>query len=246
MGIVPRNNEFYGEYVYKHGNEGATCHLGLDSTQALGVDHGVGNWLICVSTQGKRFIVDGQKLKSINQNYNRRVASLKEGKPAKYWDFELAQRSSRGLLRLTVELARITEKRNRQMRDAVNKTARFIVNYCIQNRNGLLVFGWNTGQKDSSDMGSKNNQEFVQIPTAKLRDRIQHLCEEVGVQFIETEESYTSKASFLDNDFLPTYGEKPRSWKPSGIRGKKGDGIGRGQHLLRIPRVSTQGEFKSP
>lgn len=213
--IIPKNNEFYAEYVYKYGNAGSSGHLALDCKQALGIDHGVDNWLTCVSTKGKSFIVDGRKLKSINQNYNRRVSSIKQGKTAKYWDFELA---------------RITEKRNRVMRDAINKTARFIVNHCINNRLGTLVFGWNTKQKDGSNMGKKNNQEFVQIPSAKLKNRIQQLCEEVGIQFVETEESYTSKSSFLDNDFLPTYGEKPKSWKPSGKRGKKGDGIGRGQY----------------
>ena len=39
--ILPRNNEFYAEYVYTHGNNGATCHLGLDSTHALGIDPGL-------------------------------------------------------------------------------------------------------------------------------------------------------------------------------------------------------------
>ncbi|NET91346.1 MAG: transposase, partial [Kamptonema sp. SIO1D9] len=37
-----------------------------------------------------------------------------------------------------------------------------------------------------------------------------------------TEESYTSQASFLDDDFLPTYGGKPISWKPSGKRINRG------------------------
>jgi hypothetical protein len=36
------------------------------------------------------------------------------------------------------------------------------------------------------------------------------------------EESYTSKASFLDLDFIPNYGEKPFDWKPSGRRIKRG------------------------
>ncbi len=53
-------------------------------------------------------------------------------------------------------------------------------------------------------MGTKNNQKFVQIPTAKLKERINQLCELYGIEFIETEESYTSQASFLDDDFLPT------------------------------------------
>lgn len=205
--ILPKNQELYAEYVYKYGNNGATCHLGLDPNHALGIDPGIDNWLTCVSTKGKSFIVDGRKLKSINQNYNRLVAKLKKGKSAKYWDFELA---------------RITEKRNRQIRDAINKAARFIVNYCIVHRIGHVVFGWGQGVKDGVNLGKNTNQEFVQIPTARLKNRIQQLCEASGIQFIETEESYTSQASFLDNDFLPIFGEKPESWKPSGKRVKRG------------------------
>ena len=206
--ILPRNNEFYAEYVYKHGNEGTTCELALAPGHLLAIDPGLNNWLTCVSTRGKSFILDGRKLKSINQNYNRRVASLKEGKPSGYWDFELA---------------RIAEKRNRQVRDAINKAARFVISHCMANQIGHIVFGWNQGNKEGLNIGTKNNQEFVQIPTARLKNRLKQLCEQYGIQFTETEESYTSKASFLDNDFLPTYGgEKPASWKPSGRRITRG------------------------
>lgn len=215
--IIPKAGDFYAEYVYSHGNEGATCSLKLDPQQALSIDPGLGNLLACLSTRGKSFIIDGLKLKSINQNYNRRIAVLKTGQPAKYWD---------------LELARITEKRNRQVRDAINKAARFIVNYCIQHRLGTIVFGWNQGNKDGINIGKKNNQEFVQIPTARLKNRIKQLCEEIGIQFVETEESYTSKSSFIDEDFLPVYGgEKPASWKPSGRR------ITRGQYKSRTGLV---------
>jgi transposase len=62
----------------------------------------------------------------------------------------------------------------------------------------------------------------VQIPTAKLKDRIKQLCAEYQIKFVETEESYTSKASFLDGDLLPKYGEKPATWKSSGKRVKRG------------------------
>ncbi len=60
------------------------------------------------------------------------------------------------------------------------------------------------------------------IPTARLKDRIAQLCEQYGIGFLETEESYTSKASFLDGDYLPKYGEKPKDWKPSGKRTERG------------------------
>jgi putative transposase len=205
--ILPRSDGFYAEYVYQYGNAGASSSLQLDRNQALGIDHGGDNWLTCVSTLGASFIIDGRKLKSINQLYNKKVARIKTGKAQGFWNDELGH---------------LTENRNRTMRDAINKAARFIVNYCLEKKIGWIVFGWNTGQKDGSNMGTRNNQNFVQIPTARLKTRIQQLCEAVGIQFEETEESYTSKASFLDGDFLPKYGEKPANWKLSGRREKRG------------------------
>lgn len=60
------------------------------------------------------------------------------------------------------------------------------------------------------------------MPLSKLKDRLKQLCELHGVRFEETEEAYTSKASFLDGDSLPKYGEKPEGWKASGKRVKRG------------------------
>lgn len=87
---------------------------------------------------------------------------------------------------------------------------------------GTVIFGWNKRQKDSINLGKKTNQKFVQIPTGKLKERIKQLCEQYGIRFVETEESYTSKASFVDNDLIPTFGEKPEGWKSSGKRVKRG------------------------
>jgi IS605 OrfB family transposase len=201
--ILPRNGCFYAEFVYPLVQQPAE----LDPGKAIGIDHGIDNWLVCVSTVGTSFIVDGRHLKAINQFYNKRVATLKEGRNQDFW---------------SKQLAAITEKRNRQMRDAVNKAARLVVNHCLERGIGTVVFGWNQGQKSGSKMGFKNNQKFVQIPTARLKKRVEQLCQQYGIQFIETEESYTSQASFIDGDFLPTYGEKPDQWKSSGKRVKRG------------------------
>ena len=61
-----------------------------------------------------------------------------------------------------------------------------------------------------------NNQKFTQIPLGKLKDRLKQLCDLHGIRYQETEESYTSKASYLDGDSLPVYGQKPEGWKASG------------------------------
>ena len=103
--------------------------------------------------------------------YNKQVAKIKENKPQGFW---------------SKKLANITEKRNRQMRDAVNKAAKLVVNHCLKYRIGRIIFGWNKGQKDGINIGTKNNQKFVQIPTAKLKERINQLCELNGIEFVET------------------------------------------------------------
>ncbi|MGK7928195.1 MAG: RNA-guided endonuclease InsQ/TnpB family protein [Spirulina sp.] len=206
--ILPRNGCFYVEWIYQldpmYGRSSATS---LQKNKVLGIDHGLDNWLTCVSNAGMSFIVDGKHLKSVNQWYNKQIATIKKNKPQGFW---------------SKRLSRITEKRNQQMRDAVNKAARLVINHCLKNSIGRIVFGWNKGQKYGIDIGAKNNQKFVQIPTAKLKERIKQLCELYGIEFVETEESYTSQASFLDDDFLPTFGAKPESWKPSGKRVKRG------------------------
>ncbi len=201
--ILPRHGCFYAEFVYKV----PAVKVALDPEVALGIDPGLNNWLTCVSNAGTSLIVDGRQLKSVNNWYNKQMATLKEGKPQGFWSNRLAS---------------ITEKRNRQMRDAVNKAARLVVNHCLEHGIGTVIFGWNKGQRQEINLGTKTNQKFVQIPTARLKTRIAQLSEQYGIRFVETEESYTSKASFVDRDELPTFGEKPEGWQSSGKRTKRG------------------------
>ena len=205
--IRPNLGEFWIDWVINDGKSPITDNPDLDYSQAWSFDHGGTNWLTGISTCGKSLIIDGRKLKSMNQGYCRLVAKYKQGKSDLYWDsnLDLGQR-----------------KRNNQMRDAINKTARFIVNRCLNDGIGNLIIGWNEEQKQRSKMSKRNNQNFVVIPTARLIKRLEQLCPEYGIVLTITEESYTSKTSFLDNDFLPKHGEKPENWKASGVRVKRG------------------------
>jgi putative transposase len=207
--IRPCYGELWIDWVIDDGKETITNNPNLDYSQAWSFDHGGTNWLTGVSTHGKSLIIDGRKLKSMNQGYCRDFAKYKQGvhKSDFYWDSHLD---------------RVQRKRNNQMRDAVNKAARFIINQCLNDRIGNLIVGWNDGQKCGSDMGKRNNQNFVVIPTKRLIDRLKQLCPEYGIQLTVTEEAYTSKASYLDGDSLYKHGEKPSGWKPSGQRVKRG------------------------
>ncbi len=202
--IVPQLGQLWAEYVYKTESREAR---GLDFTRAIGIDPGVSNWLTVVDSHGKSFIVCGKKIKSINQRFNKELAKYKKGKSDFYWDDYLDK---------------ITHKRNCQIRDAVNKAARFIINYCLTNRIGNIVFGWGQGVKTGANLGRVNNQNYVQIPTSRLKNRIKELAESVGIIFTETEEAYTSKSDYFSNDLLPKYGAKPNGYKFSGRRITRG------------------------
>jgi transposase len=150
--IVPRNTCLYAEFVDQQIHcelkEGQSLPTHLDSTKVLGIDHGLNNWLTCVSNVGTSFIVDGRHLKSINQGYNKKVSTLMKGKDNGFW---------------SKRLANLTEKRNRTMKDAINKTARRIINHCLNNQIGTIIFGWNKGQKDSINLGKKTNHSFLHL-----------------------------------------------------------------------------------
>lgn len=215
--VRPSLGLFVVDWVIDDGKEPIKVNPNLDYTQAWSFDHGGTNWLTGVSTRGKSLIIDGRKLKAMNQGYCRLVANYKQGKSDFYWDSNLD---------------RVQRKRNNQMRDAVNKAARFIINQCLNDRVGNLVIGWNEGQKNGSNMGKRGNQNFVVIPTGRLIERLKQICPEYGIQLTITEEAYTSKASYLDGDSLYKHGEKPDCWKPSGTRVKRGLYKSRDGHLI--------------
>jgi IS605 OrfB family transposase len=202
--ILPNNGAFYLEMSYEVEKQKHE----LDVNQALSIDLGTAdNLAACVDTSGNSLLVDARAMKAMNQLWNKKVSTRKEGKPEAYWDNWLD---------------RVTRKRNHQIRDGINKAAKLIIDHCLKHGIGTLVIGWNEGFKEAANMGRLNNQKFVQMPLGKLKNRLKQLCDLHCIRFQETEESYTSKASYLDGDSLPKYGEKPEGWKASGKRVERG------------------------
>ena len=206
--IIPifKGQYFKIQYVY----EQAEQNLNLSRDNALAIDIGLENFATCITTIGTSFIMDGRKLKSINQYWNKRKAQLQS----------IADKQKNKSTKL---IQCITTKRNNRAKDYVRKTSRYIVNYCIDNNIGTIICGYNSDFKRSINLGKMTNQQFTQISFGSLREQLSSLCEQYGMRYIEQEESYTSKASFLDLDEIPVYNpEQPYTGKFSGKRIHRG------------------------
>ena len=207
--IIPKQHSRYFEiqYIYKV----EEVQRELNKENVLGIDLGIDNLCTCVTNTGASFIIDGRKLKSINQYYNKINAKLQSIK------------DKQKIERTTLRQKRITRKRNNRINDYLSKAARTIVNYCLNNDIGKLVLGYNEDFQRNSNIGSINNQNFVNIPYGKLRDKLIYLCKLYGIEFKLQEESYTSKASFFDGDEIPIYDkENSQEYIFSGKRIKRG------------------------
>lgn len=208
--IIPKSKARFFEIQYIY--EAEIEQRDLNKNNALAIDLGINNLATCVTSTGESFIVDGKKLKSINQWYNKENSRLQSIKDKQSLDIRYTNR----------QLSNLT-KRNNRVNDYMSKTSSLIIKYCLKNDIGTLVCGYNNTFQMNSNLGKRNNQNFVSIPFGKLREKLEYLCELYGITFVKQEESYTSKASFFDKDIIPKYNDdNPKKYKFSGKRIKRG------------------------
>ncbi|WP_305152737.1 transposase [uncultured Dubosiella sp.] len=155
------------------------------------IDLGVNNLAAIANNIGKRSLLfSGRVLKSIKEEESRTLSRL-------------ASRQTIGTeikLKSSKRVKAIYRKNGLRTMDFLHKTANAIIRWCVENDIDTLVVGCNKEWKQSADLGAKNNRIFCHIPFYALRQKLKYRCEREGIQYIETEEAYTSKASFYDED----------------------------------------------
>lgn len=142
---------------------------------------------IAFDTNYQPLAYDGKLMLSLNQGYNRLIAKYQRNKNKKM-------------------KSKIYTKRNRKIKHLFHRLSNRIVQDLLDRDIKTLVIGKNKEWKSKVNLGSKNNQKFYQIPFNLLITMLKYKCKEIGIEIIEQEESYTSKASFIDNDDMPVYG----------------------------------------
>ena len=208
--IIPKAYARFFEIQYTY--EAECMQRNLNLNHALAIDLGVNNLMSVATSKGKSFIIDGRQIKSINQWYNKQNARLQSIKDKQKYGRKPTKRQRNLYI-----------KHNNRINDYLSKAAKKVVEYCIEHDIGVLVLGYNETFQRNVDMNKQQNQNFVNIPFGKLKDKLEYLCKLNGISYIVQEESYTSQASFFDQDEIPIYGQKDSlEYKFSGRRVQRG------------------------
>ena len=165
-------------YTYEILHEVAEQDLGLNKDNMLGVDIGLEN----IATTSGGFTAKGGALKSVNQYYNKQVAKAKS-----------IAKSVNGR-DTTKRIARMTRVRNNTVHDLLHKVSRALVDDCISRNVGTVFIGHNPGWKDSISLGSRTNQNFVQVPLLRLVEMVEYKAALVGIDVLRITEEFTSQA----------------------------------------------------
>jgi len=202
--IKPQFDGQYIEVIHTYLDEDV-LEVVNEKINTMGIDLGFNNLAFCALTNNNHLLLDGNKLKSMNQWYHKRMSELSSKRP-----------NQKVLIK---QMIRLMIKRNNQMTYGINKAARLIINYAITNDIGQIIIGYNKGFKDII-LRDQYNQMAKSIPLARLRDKISYLAKEQNIEVSIVNESYTSKASYIDNDEIPELDYNKHQF--SGKRVKRG------------------------
>lgn len=210
--VIPKHGHYVVELVFELLLVSQTKEA---NQRYLSVDLGIDNLATIITNTGQEpILLKGKNIKAANQRFNQLKAHyqgiLRQGKEAKEGPYS------------SKRLERISNKRYAQIKDLFHKASAHIERIAIKENIETIIIGRNKDWKQASKMGTKNNQSFVSIPHRLLIQMITYKAKRHGINVILAEESYTSKASFLDRDDLPVYGEKDVTMAFSGKRVKRG------------------------
>lgn len=199
--IVSKGNHFVIEVLYDVEKPVVDEN---DFSRIAFIDSGMNNLMTVTSNVFSPILYNGRPVKAINQLYNKQRAKIQSRLPFRKPSIDApSYKQINAVLKpyqtkTSKLLQEITKNRNYRIHDLFHKMTTHLVNHLVVNNIKVLIFGHNVGQKQDIQLGSKTNQNFVSLPFTKLISMLQYKCDRFGIRFIVTEESHTSKCSFLD------------------------------------------------
>jgi len=215
--IRPVGFGYYVSVIYDR-KEVNNRFLSTRSQRFLSIDYGVKNPVTCVSNDPSiQSVIYGTEVKNANRAYWYALEKAKKQLPKSFG------KNFKGV-KISQKIKRITINRNHRVDTAIHADTKRITEYCVKNKIQEVIIGKNIDWKQKSNMGKKNNIRFQFIPYDRYNRCLEYKLNRVGISVIFTEESYTSKCSFMDNEDI----KKHKVY--SGRRAKRGlfiDSVGR-------------------
>ena len=203
---------YYDKYIMTFIIEDMAAPFYPDMPNMAGLDFGVDNIAAIACTDKSSVVYKGGAVLASNQFFAKQraesVSIITAGHDKTYAD--------------SAYLETLSRKHDCFVKDQLHKISTDIIRYCVEHRIGILVLGVNKLWKQGSSMGSKTNQKFIAMPHYKLRRMIEYKALRAGIDVIEQEESYTSKADITASDFMPVYGKEKMRPEFSGRRIERG------------------------
>jgi IS605 OrfB family transposase len=190
--IVPLTGCFVIEIVYEI-LEKSEFFCSLNPELAASIDIGLDNLATIVFSDPtiQPIAVNGKPLKSANQFYNKQLARFRGFLP-----------DGRGT---SIRIQNIVRHRNNFVDSYLHQSTKMIVDELVKKGVRRVAIGKNSQWKTSVNIGKRNNQAFTQIPHARFLEILTYKLEKVNITVKVGEESYTSKASLIDWDIIPTF-----------------------------------------
>lgn len=207
--VIRKYNEFELRLVFEQKSKPKL----KETNVVAAIDLGVNNLVAITTNKGQSLLVKDKSLKSINQFANKEIARIQSAQTILKPNNKVVS---------SKQLMKVYQKRNRRIEHFIYCTASIVLKFCLENNISKLVIGKNKDWKQDVKLKKKNKQNFIQIPFNSLISKIKEKLSCYGIEVLEQEESYTSKASALDFDKIPVYNKKSANIKFSGRRAKRG------------------------
>ena len=195
--IIPRGIGYTFELVYhKH----LPKAIRKKKTRKGSIDLGSINLVTFVDNIGSRPIVikdEGKGIKSINQYYMKEVKKLQK----QYASQQHNQLSQLNKLHYGTRFHLYRQHWRWKVKDWLHKVSKFLIDLWETRGLSTVYIGYNPLWKQQLRLRKKTTQMFVSIPFEKLIKILTYKAEEKGMKVESIEEEYTSKCSFLDNEF---------------------------------------------
>jgi IS605 OrfB family transposase len=198
----------------------------------VGIDLGLDNLFSVVSDNPKlrSFVISGKELKSYNRWWNKKRTEIRSHmdrilniiKEEK--DEEKRKLLEKHYQWLKKYLWNLYKARDRKLDTWMHQVTRRLADLLYETGHRVVYIGKDAIDKNGIPFSKVVNQNYVYMPHRKFVEMLKYKCKELGIEVIEVDERYTSKASPINDDVISIQSKKKNGEEVrfSGRRIKRG------------------------